>query len=220
MIRYHAILLGACACLAFASPLSAQTVGDTTIGGGLSIFGPALETSYQVDSDSRLRGVLMGGLGYNDAQTDDDGNRFDINIDLAAAAVLLDYYPDGFGWRVSGGLLVNLSDLTATGQGGPDDAFEVNGQSFSGGSVTVESRFANDVAPMVTAGYDYDLGNDWIVSGEFGAVYVGGIETQLTASNDALQDAVNSDEDFQNSIRELEDIKVLPYLSVSVSFRF
>lgn len=219
-MNFYCLTAAICACLLSGSSLFAQSVGDTTVGGGLSVFGATLETTYHIESDSRLRGVLMGGLRYDEVQIDDDGNRFDVDIDLAAAALLLDYYPDRFGWRVSGGLLMNLSDLNATGQGGPNDPFEINGQLFTGGTVMVESRFSNEVAPMITAGYDYDLGNNWIMSGELGAIYIGGIETELTASSDALQNAIDSDEDFQNNIRDLEDTNVLPYLSVAVSFRF
>jgi hypothetical protein len=141
-------------------PAVAQEVGDTTIGGGLSIFGVTVESTYQIEPDLRLRGVAMGGFNFDDTDTDDDGNTYDIDLNIAAAALLVDHYPSGPGWRVSGGLLINLSDLSAEGRGEDTEPFEINGETFDGGIVTGDARFANELAPMVTAGYDYDFGNN------------------------------------------------------------
>ena len=199
---------------------SAQTVGETTIGGGLSILGATLESAYQVAPDLRMRGVVMGGLNYSDTEEDDDGNAFDIDLSVGAAAFLVDHYPSGPGWRISGGLLVNLSDIAATGRGAETEPFEINGETFDGGVVTGEAEFANNLAPMITAGYDYDFGNDWYLSAEVGAIYIGGIETSFTANSDALQDAVDDDPDFRDAQADAEDIDFLPYVSMTVSFRF
>lgn len=203
-----------------ATPGFAQTTGDAAVGGGVSVFGPILETSYHIERNSRLRGIFMGGLTYDTVETDNDGNSYDVDLELAAAAVLFDYYPDQSGWRVSGGVLIDLTDFTATARGGDGSAFNINNAVFPGGNVMAEAHFANELSPMVTAGYDVDLGNSWIVSGELGAIYTGGLETDFTANTAALQGAIDNDEDFQAYRRDLEAVQVLPYVSVAVSFRF
>ena len=162
----------------------------------------------------------MGGLSYDTIESDDDGNRYEIDLALSAAALLFDYYPDRTGWRVSGGVFIDMSDLAATARGAPGAAIEVNGETYADGRVEAAAQFANELAPMVTAGYEYDLGDNWRLSGEVGAVYTGGIEAAFTANSDALQEAVDADADFQKNKRDLRDLTVLPYLSVAVSFRF
>lgn len=203
-----------------AGPALAQSVGEMTLGGGLSIFGPTLEATYQLEPALRLRGVAIGGLSYTDTEEDDDGNTYDIDLSVAAAAIMLDHYPDDTNWRLSGGLLFNLSELEAEGRGADTQPFEINGQTFAGGTVLGEAEFSRNVAPMVTVGYDHDLGNNWILSGEFGAIYTGGLSTTLTANSDPLQAEVDANEDFNDLRGDARGIALLPYLSVSVSFRF
>lgn len=197
-----------------------QTIGETTIGGGLSIFGPTLQGTYQIEPTVRLRGVAVGGLSYSDTDEDDDGNQYAIDLDIAAAAILFDHFPGGDGWRLSGGLLINLSDLQATGSGAAGEPFEINGQTFSGGSVLAEGEPLRNVAPMVTVGYDHALNDRWILGAEIGVIYMGGVETTFTANSDLLQAEIDSSADFQDFADDARDYPLLPYLGVTISYRF
>lgn len=213
------IAVGVCAVLPMAAHAQ-QEVGETTIGGGVSIFGPLVEGTYMFEPNLRVRGVLIGGWDFDTSETDDNGNTFDIDLDPAAAAILIDHYPSGSGWRFSGGLLFDLSEVTAIGRPSATDAFEFNGETFDTGRVEVEGGLSAEVAPMVTAGYEYPLDAQWTLSGEIGAIYAGGFSATAEADNDLLQDAIDNDEDFQDALSEANSITILPYISVAVSFRF
>lgn len=206
--------------LGLAPSAYAQSVGDTTFGGGLSVFGPTLEGSYQFEPLLRLRGVAIGGLSYSDTDEDDDGNAYDIDLSVAAAAILVDHYPKLTGWRLSGGLLFNLSDFQATGTGAETEPFEINGRLFDGGEVLGEAEFVRNIAPMVTVGYEHAFENNWVLSGEVGAIFTGGFATDLTANSDLLQAEVDINQDFQDFQSDARSFDVLPYMSVAVSFRF
>ena len=219
MVQFRIVLLTASACLS-ATFAQAQSVGETTVGGGLTLFGPSLQGTYQIEPNVRLRGLAIGGLSYTDMDSDDDGNQYAIDLDVAAAAILVDHYPQGEGWRLSGGFLFNLSDLQATGTGEADEPFEINGQIFDGGSVLGEGEFRRSIAPMVTVGYDHPLSENWILGADVGAIYTGGFDTTFTANSAALQTEVDNSEDFQDFTDEARSYPFLPYVGVTVSFRF
>ena len=199
---------------------SAQSVGEVTLGNGLSVLGATFEGTYQIEPDARLRGVLIGGVSYDATEEDDDGNTFSIDAELSAAALLVDFYPYGPGWRISGGVLLNMSDVAALGTGGPTEPFEINGETFVGGVVEADVTFANQIAPMVTTGYDYPINENWVLSGEVGAIYTGGFDIDVTANSDALQAEIDSDPDYLDLRSDANDVTLLPYVSVSVGFRF
>lgn len=199
--------------------LWAQDVGDASFGSGISIFGPTFETAYVFEPNYRLRGVLIGGWEFDQSGTDDDGNTYDVDADVTAAAILVDHYPSGPGWRFSGGLFLNMSEFDAVGRGALG-AFEVNGVTFDQGIVDATARFSRGISPMVATGYEYVLSEDVSFSGEFGAIYTGGLEATLVANSDALQDAIDNDPDFQDPIDAANSIALLPYVSIAVNFRF
>ena len=208
-----------CTGLSSAWPLAAQDLGETSFGGGISIFGPVLEGAYRYDPDYRLRGVIIGGWEFDQTGSEDDGNTYDLDADVTAAAILVDHFPTGDGWRFSGGLFFNMSELEAVGRGA-GGAFEVNGETFDQGIVEATARFSRGVAPIVTVGYEHLISDDMTLNGEFGAIYTGGLETTLEANSDLLQDAIDDDPDFQDPIYDADNIALLPYISVALSFRF
>lgn len=209
-------LIGVLPCAAFAD----QQVDQATVGGGVSIFGPFVEGTYMFEPNLRVRGVIIGGWDFDTSETDDSGNSFDLDIDPAAAAILIDHYPSDTGLRFSGGLFFDMSELTAIGRPSATETFEFNGETFDAGQIVVDAGFSAEVAPMVTVGYEYDLEEQLVFSGEVGAIYAGGVSATVVADNDPLQEAIDEDADFQDALSEAGNISILPYLSLSISYRF
>jgi len=115
-------------CVALPVTASAeQQMGQTTIGAGVSVFGPLVEGTYMFEPNLRVRGVIIGGWDFDSSETDDNGNSFDLDIDPSAAAVLIDHYPGPDGLRFSGGLLFDMSELSAIGRPSAADTFDRNG---------------------------------------------------------------------------------------------
>jgi len=211
--------LSAAMCLC-AAPAVAQDVGDIFVGNGVSILGATIEGAYQIDPNYRLRGIFMGGLNVDSEGEDDDGNSFEYDIAIAASAVVIDYFPTGTGWHWTGGLLFDLSDISGVGRGADTEPFVVNGETFESGRVDAEMSFSRGLAPILTAGYEYDFGNDWLINGEVGAVFIGGIDTTYTANSTALQNAIDTDADFVKARSDAADLSILPYIGITISYRF
>ncbi|MGJ8622797.1 MAG: hypothetical protein ACSHW1_08465 [Yoonia sp.] len=204
-------LASATALTAACTIANAQDSGDISVGVGLSTFGANLEAAYQITPDLRARGALMGGLNLDFEESDDADIEGEFN--LGGAALLADYYPLQNGWRVSGGLFFSNTDLTATGtvetEPGPVSR-----------SATVSAQFENEIAPMITTGYDWSFSDSWALTSELGVIFGGGIDLSFETDDAADQAAIDDDPDVQEAIADAADITVLPYLSLGVSYRF
>ena len=73
---------------------------------------------------------------------------------------------------------------------------------------------------MVTTGYDYRFGNNWVLSGEVGAIYTGGITLEASSDNAQLQAQLATDSDYQKARSDAADVTFYPYISVSVGYSF
>jgi len=190
---------------------SAQETGDITVGAGLSNFGANLEAAYQINPQFRARGAIMGGFS-TDFEDDDDGDEIEGEFNLGGAALLADYYPFAGGWRVSGGLFISNTDLNAKGTVDLGTADEETAE--------VTAKFKNEIAPMVTTGYEFGFSDGWSLTSEIGVIFSGGIDVSFDASGDTSQSDINADEEIQDAIDEAGDINALPYLSIGVSYRY
>ncbi len=184
---------------------------DMVVGIGLSSLGANVEAAYRLDATYRVRGVVMGGVDVDYDEANEDGD-FSGNLTLGGVALLGDFYPLQTGWRVSGGLLMSKAELTATGTANLQDATNVD--------TAVAVRFARDIAPMITTGYDISFDDGWSLNTEAGVIFTGGIDVTYTADDPSLQDQLDNDPDLQNVVDDASAIPIYPYASVTVSFRF
>lgn len=218
MFKHSALLLFTTT-LAAGSAAYAQETGQTTVSLGLSSFGGNLEAAYQIDPQWRARGALMGGVNFDGTQTE-NGATFDLDASLGALALIADYYPTGSGWRVSAGIVKNNTSIKGTATADNGSSFEIDGTTYTSGSVTTTATFTNKFAPMVTTGYDYSFGNSWMVSGEIGAIYTGGITLTSTGSDATLQNAIDSSTEYTDARDEASKVKLYPYIGISVGYSF
>ncbi len=199
----------------FATSSHAQEAGDATVALGLSTFGANLEAGYYTNPQWRVRGALMGGYSYS--ETDEDGlETTEVDVQLGAVALLADYYPVASGWRVSAGLLFSNSDIDALVTGD----VEVNDVVYPGETLEISAEFENEIAPMITTGYDLAFGDGWSFNSELGLVMIGGIDLTATASNATIQDDIDNDADYQDAQDDAADLSILPYVGLNVSYQF
>ncbi len=204
--------IAALAVSAFGVAAQAQDTGDFVVGGGLSTFGANLEAGYYINPQLRLRGAVMGGISADFEETDTDGVTVKGDFNLGGAALLADYYPTGGAWRISGGLFLSNTELTASG--------EVDLGSFGDEEATVSAEFANEISPMVTAGYEYKFGRGWSFNSEIGVLFTGGIDVVFTATDPSAQAEIDADTGVQDLISDASDLVVYPYLSFGVTYAF
>lgn len=189
-------------------PVSTQEI---VVGFGVSTLGANIETAYRINPSYQVRGILMGGIDADFEETDEDGD-FSGNVTLGGVALMGDFYPLQSGWRVSGGLFLSNTELTGTGTAEVDGGLTVDAD--------VDARFAGDITPIVTTGYDLGLGRGWSLNTEAGVIFTGGIDVTYTADDPALQDELDNDAELQEIVEDASNIKLYPYASVAVSFRF
>lgn len=197
----------AAALLALAAPLAA----DSSVGVGVSTFGLNLEAQTRVAPMIGVRGAVMGGVDIDyeemDAEVDLMGN-----VTLGGAALLVDAYPMGGGWRVSAGGFLTDSDLEVIGSAEITKVGTV--------SVTSTAEFANEISPMLTTGYVWNASPFFSLSTDVGLLYTGGIEVTYTANDPLWQDDVDADPELQQIRDDASEITIYPYASIVGSFRF
>lgn len=212
------------ACFAFSATAGmAQSIGDRTVSAGVSTFGLNLEGTYRFDPNFRARGAIMGlpGLDALSDTFEEDGTTYAYDASIASFAALIDYYPSETGFRVSGGLLIHQTNASASAELSGENTFTLDdGTEFSSGTANLDVEFEKTVSPMVSAGYDYNFGQNWVLSGELGAIYTGGISLEAGSTNAQLQAEIDNDADVQDLRDDLDDVAFLPYVSVTVGYRF
>lgn len=214
MARISSILVAAALA---GSPVLAQ---DAHVGLGLSTLGGVIEGGYRIDPNFRVRGQLIGGLSL-DRSEEFEGTNYDIDAGLNSVALIGDYYVNGGGFRVSGGIVISNNELKGTATASGANTIEVNGQTFNAGTVDLTTEFDNKVSPMVTVGYDWGVTNNFVLSGEIGAMYIGGVNIKAVSDTVAIQTQLDDPNgDFQKAVSDAKDFKLYPYISLIASYRF
>ncbi len=198
---------------------SAATAQDTNLrfGLGVSTMGATLEGAYRFNQSWAVRGVIAGGLSANGSQSV-DGVSYDTSGQLGGFALLADYYTGSSGFRVSGGAFVsntNFSGSTTATAANPINVGNVTAN--SGETVSAEIEFARKVSPMLTVGYDWNIGRSFTLSGEIGAIGMGGLNVSVDAPAIAAAEVAR---EVNNINDELSAFGVYPYVAITGTFRF
>ncbi|EYD72964.1 hypothetical protein [Limimaricola hongkongensis] len=210
------------AALVFAAATAqAQSVEGASAGFGVSTFGLYGSAAYEVMPKLRLRGVLTGIPDFEfEGDKDDFGTDITADGSLGGIAALADYYPNGGGFRLSGGLFFSDSTLDGSGTGFEAD----DGMRYDDARIDASMRFEEDVAPMLAIGYVSGGARGWGFESEIGLIGIGGVNVTLDGtSGDSSVDA-----EFERDLQEMEDdanemgedLVVYPWLSLGVSYRF
>jgi hypothetical protein len=185
--------------LTTASFATAQDAGDVSVGLGLTNFGLSLEGEYAISPQASVRAMIMGGINL-EGEFDVDEGTVDGETNLGGFAVLGDYYPLANAWRVSGGMFISNTDISGTVSSG--------GETFDG-----SIELANSVAPMLTTGFSAEIADGWAFTGDIGVIF-----SSLEASGEGLSPAEQAEIDDINAA--LEDVPVVPFLGLAVSYSY
>lgn len=190
--------------------------GDIGVGLGLSVFGVALEGSYQPDPMYRVRGVWMGGVNL-DYSENDATSTVSGSLDLGGLMLMGDLYPFRGGLHLSGGVFLSNTEVSATGTVTVDDGL---GGTITE-SVTTSLAFVNAISPTVTAGYDMGFfGTGASLSTEVGVVFTGGLDLSFDTTDPTAQSEVDNDPDIKKAISDAESIGFFPFIGVGLTYEF
>lgn len=212
------ILLTASALALLASTASAQD-SNLRFGLGVSTLGGTLEGAYRFNQSFALRGVIAGGVSGSSTETV-DGVNFNLNGQLGGFALLADYYTGSSGFRVSGGAFVSNTSVSGSTTASPANPIDIGLTTLTGGeTATVGVEFARKVSPILTVGYDWNIGRSFTLSGEIGAIAMGGLTP--TVSTNVAVPAADLAREVQNINNQIGSIPgVYPYIAITGSFRF
>ncbi len=197
----------------------AATAQDNNLrfGLGLSTMGGTLEGAYRFNENFALRGIVAGGLNANGTQRV-DGVDYNTTGQLGGFALLADYYTGNTGFRVSGGAFVSNTSFSGSTTATVANPITIGSSTFvSGETASTDIEFARKVSPMLSVGYDWDVARNFTISGEIGAIAMGGLDVVVTAPAAPAADVAR---ETQNIKDELSPFGVYPYIALTGSFRF
>lgn len=228
--RFIAILVTT-ATLGFSSTADAEDKNARLkVGITAGTLGIGPEVSYRLSERLGVRGNATFLSISRDIDSDDI--TYDGKVKLQSGGVMLDVYPFGGGFRVSGGLRINGNKARGIASPNSGTSYTINGTTYSAadiGTLRAETDIKN-VAPALTLGYGGGLSNGLIFGIEAGALFQGSVKIKpltitgvcagasppptcatLIADLDAERRSVNGD---------IDGYKVYPILQLSVGYRF
>lgn len=196
-----------------ASGASAQSLENMTIEGGLSTLGLYIAPKLDIAGPWGARAALY--LGSFSDNFDVDGNDIDGKLTSNSGAIMADYSLGNSGLRLSGGLSLGGYQLEGTAT-----TLTIEGNTYTG-NFAAELKQKRDVAPVLAIGYARTLGNNWGIVAEIGARFT---SLELTTTG---QDSITNpteraqfDADLAQANSDLSDIKILPFITLGVSYKF
>lgn len=203
-----------------ALPAAAQDEAESRmrVGLGVGTLGVMVEPSVRLSPSFGVR-VPLGGASLNRTE-EVEGNAVKGTLRLGGVAVLGDYFPFGAGLRLSGGVLASNFRLSGSTTG----SYELDGVEYDG-TFAVSAEARNKLNPVVALGFNSGGASaGWSISGDLGLVYTDGLSRTIDATTDNTLVQVQFEEDLakarQTLTDDLSDLKLLPYVTLAVSFRF
>ena len=218
-MRNKLFRLLACSGLLFSAGAAAEGFG---LGVKAGTLGLGVEGTIGLSERFNVR---IGANSYSyDYDETTSGIRYDGDLDLQSAALLLDWHPFAGTFRVSAGLVHNKNavHLVAT----PTTAQEIGGQTFQPneiGTLRGDVTFKKNV-PYAGIGWGNAAKKGFGMSFEIGALFQDQADVSLrseggTLSNDPTLLARLRQEE-QEAEADLDDFELYPVISLGFSFHF
>jgi hypothetical protein len=197
---------------------------EFALGAKVGTLGLGGEVTTDLLPQVNLRGSLQW-LDFN-YDTDIGDIHYDLDLEFLHPLAVVDWYPFGGSFRLSGGVLFDGTDICLDATAA--QSFEIGGRTYEPedlGSLRGEVEF-NAVAPYVGLGFGNPLSPDrrWGLALEIGVAFIGSPDVTLSATspNQALADQLAGDlaREEQDIEDDLEKFQFYPVLSLSLFYRF
>lgn len=178
---------------------------------GVSTLGLTLEPSLRLGDRWAIRAPFgAGSLSFDD---ESNGQSYSGDLDMQGIGVMGDWYPSSSsGFRVSAGVF--YTDYSADLQS--DDV------QFAGGitsNVTARVRQREHLMPVLAVGYGGQIAHNTDLSVTAGGMFGNGFDVNGRESSGLVSQS-DIDAELRDIHEDLNDLDVVPYLQVSVGFRF
>jgi hypothetical protein len=190
------------------------------ITGGTLGIGP--EVGYRLSENLGVRAnasFLSISHGFESDDIDYDGK-----VKLQSFGAMLDVYPFGGGFRLSGGFRINNNKARAIAEpsGG---TYDINGTTYTAadiGTLRADTDIKN-FAPALTLGYGGGLSSGFVFGIEAGALFQGRIKIKpltYTGTLDSAALRADLEAERQSVQDDIDDYKVYPILQLTIGYRF
>ena len=178
-------------------------------------------------SRALVRGVLNLRIGASFFSYSDEFNAQEIDysgeLRLGAVPIALDVFPLKNWFRLGGGFIVNLNQVTGTAvprQG----VFDIGDNTYNAqeiGQLKAKAQF-NRIAPYFGLGFNNPVKKKghWGFFVDLGAIYHGQPSFNLTATNTNPQLQADLNKEIQKVENEIKDYKFFPVIQLGVSYHF
>jgi hypothetical protein len=210
--------------LALSQPAAAQDTDGGHVSAGLTAgtLGIGPEIGYRFNETVGIR--ANAGLLSVNASVDDDDIEYDGDFDLRSFGVMIDVFPFGGGFRISGGARLNRNkvELSAT----PTTSVEVGNATYTAAQVGTLSGRASvkDFAPQLTLGYAGSLRKGIVFTAEAGVLFQGSVRLRDFQSSGTLASNAAFRADLErerlNLQDEIDDYKLYPIAQIGLLYRF
>lgn len=210
-------------------PLSAHAVG---------VSGQAGTLGLGVTLDQRIKDPLNARLALNyftySTKLTQDGIDYDATANLSSLAVLLDWHPWKGVFMLTGGILLNQSELTVDAKA--KGQYNIGNEIYRGQAKVNGTVSFRPLAPYLAMGWGSaprkTQGLTWGV--ELGLVFQGKPSVELTGTGSATRQSdgllidLSNDAVFQqdlateesNLAKDFEDFNIFPVLGFMLGYRF
>lgn len=234
MLRHASIswTLAALGLLLAAEPAPAQPTPDARTAVGLHAGSAGVGPDLTFRWTERTHVRITGGAYSYDTEIDTDDLTYDTEADLRTAFLLLDWYPGAGGFRVSVGGGWNGTEAEVSAPAIDllrNELPELPAELSDLGRVTGTAGGQEVVAGLLVGWGNPFRGGAWNVSFEIGAFYQGEPEVDLSYRpadeldlSGIVQGLVQSYLEAEEAEleKELEDYRIVPLVSLGVSYRF
>jgi hypothetical protein len=200
--------------------------GNSTISAAVTVgtlgIGPELGFRFSDHIGIRGNATFLGGSG----STTVDANEYNASLKLRSFGAMVDVYPFGGRFRLSGGARINHNRASLSGDFTNESSVEIDDVSYTGRQVGILSGEARvkKFAPALTLGWSGSNRRGFMFGFEAGALFQGAVQIQQftstgTLRNDATFQARLARE-RQNVQDDVNDYKIYPILQTSIGWRF
>jgi hypothetical protein len=179
-------------------------------GIGMSTLGPTIEGSYRLGERFSLRG-LIGAFEFDYSESA-DGGEFKGDLSSRGGGMLIDFYPTSTGFRITGGALYTDYRVNARSGG-----YEIGGITSN---ILLDIEQDRNVNPIAGIGWDFGRADRRIVfSTDVGAIFGSGFSLSATDPSGTFSQA-QIDDEVSDIRKDLDDLKIIPFIKVGVVFHF
>jgi len=210
------------------APAAFADTGDIGLGMKGGTLGIGGEVTAGITPSFNAR-VGYNGYTYS-GNTTESHVAYDYKLKLKSLPILLDWHPfDNSGFRLSGGMVINNNEVTATGT--TQSTYTIGNTTYTGaqlGSLTGRVDF-NNVAPYAGIGWGNAVGKDTGLSFSFnlGVIFQGSPKVTLAANGPIVNDPLlgpafqtNLAQEQRDVQSKIDNLKYYPELSLGLAYKF